>query len=108
MSPSDTDPLLLAGRLVIVVVSLFVLVLGVRVAVSRRFPVAWVRVARLPASQRSQPVRIGGSQALLGASLLIQQAPFLIPMPYLVGRALFAVALLLLVVAVGWFVLRRD
>ncbi|MGC1214061.1 MAG: Imm21 family immunity protein [Micromonospora sp.] len=36
MSPTDTDPLLLTGRLVIVVVSLFLLVFGVRVAVTRR------------------------------------------------------------------------
>ena len=35
----------MAGRLVIVVVSLFLLVLGVRIAVSRRFPRPWLRFA---------------------------------------------------------------
>ena len=107
MSPSDTDPLLLAGRLVIVVVSLFVLVLGVRVALSRRFP-AWLRFGRPTKSQPSQPVRIGGGVALVGASLLIQQAPFLIPTPFVLGAALFAVAMLLAATAAGWLVLRRD
>ncbi|MEH0820912.1 MULTISPECIES: hypothetical protein [unclassified Micromonospora] len=105
MSLSDTDPLLVAGRLVIVVASLFLLVFGVRTAVSRRFSRAWLRFARPTNSQRSQPVRIGGGQALLGASLLVQQAPFLIPMPHGLGTALFAAALLLAVAALGWFVL---
>ncbi|BCL15081.1 hypothetical protein [Micromonospora sagamiensis] len=108
MSVTDPDPLWIAVRLVVVVLSLGMVVFGVRVAVSRRFPVAWVRAARLPASQRSQPVRIGGGQALIGASLLLQQAPFLVPMPYPVGAALFVVALLLAAAGVGWFVLRRD
>ncbi|GAB3188117.1 hypothetical protein FHX75_12926 [Micromonospora palomenae] len=108
MSVSDPDPLWIAFRLVIVVLGLAMVVLGVRVAVSRRFPPAWIRVGRLPASQRSQPVRMGGGQALVGASLLIQQAPFLIPMPFPVGAALIVAALLLAGAAVGWFVLRRD
>ncbi|WP_406039096.1 hypothetical protein OG799_27625 [Micromonospora sp. NBC_00898] len=108
MSPSDPDPLLVAGRLVIVVISLFLLVFGVRTAVSRRFPRPWLRCARPTKSQRSQPVRIGGGQALVGASLLTQQAPFLIPMPFPVGAALFVVALLLAAAALGWSILRRD
>ncbi|PSK66522.1 hypothetical protein B0E53_01538 [Micromonospora sp. MH33] len=108
MSPTDTDPLLVAGRLVMVVLSLSLLVFGVRVAVTRRFPRAWLRFARLTKSQRSQPVRIGGGQALSGGSLLIQQAPFLIPMPHSLGTALFAVALLLAATALGWCILRRD
>ncbi|MER5332416.1 hypothetical protein [Micromonospora sp. NPDC002717] len=108
MSVTDPDPVWIALRLVIVVLSLAMFVFGVRVAMSRRFPVAWVRAVRMPARQRSQPVRMGGGQALLGASLLIQQAPFLIPMSYPVGAALFVVALLLAGAAAGWFVLRRD
>ncbi|MER7416827.1 hypothetical protein ABT346_08585 [Micromonospora peucetia] len=94
-------------RLLIVVVSLFLLVLGVRVAVSRRVPGAWSRFARLTESQRSQPVRLGGNVTLLGASLLVQQTPFLVPVPHPVGDALFAVALLLVVAAMVWFVLVR-
>ncbi|WP_200208772.1 hypothetical protein [Micromonospora coerulea] len=108
MRPSDTDLLLVAGRLLIVVISLFQLVVGVRVAVTRRFPRAWLRFAPLTKSHRSQPVRIGGGNALVGASLLVQQAALLIPMPHRLGTTLFAVALLLLVVAVGWLVVRRD
>ncbi|MET8906220.1 hypothetical protein [Micromonospora sp. NPDC004551] len=108
MSPTDADPLLVTGRLVIVVVSLFLLVFGARVAVTRRFPRAWVRFARPTKRQRSQPVRIGGGQAFMGASLLIQQAPPLVPMPHSLGTALFAVALLLAVTALGWVILRRD
>jgi hypothetical protein len=90
------------------VISLFLLVFGVRVAVTRRFPPAWLRFARLPKSQRSQPVRIGVGGALVGASLLIHQAPFLISMPKPVAAALFAVALLLTVTAAGWFALWRH
>jgi hypothetical protein len=108
MSLNDPDPVWIAVRLVIVVLSLAMIVLGGRVAVSRRFPSAWVRVARLTASQRSQPVRVGGGQALLGACLLVQQAPFLFPMPHLAGVILFVVALLLALTAVGWFVLLRH
>lgn len=107
MSVDDPEPVWIALPLVIVVLGLVFVILGVRVAVTRRFPLAWVRVARLPASQRSQPVRRGGFLALLGASMLVAQAPFLIPMPHSVGRALFAVTLLLLMSAAGWSVLLR-
>ncbi|MEU4779687.1 hypothetical protein [Micromonospora sp. NPDC023633] len=107
MSLSDPDPVWTAVRFVIVALSLAMIVFGVRVAVSRRFPSAWVRVARLTAGQQSQPVRLGGGQALLGACLLLQQAPFLIPMPFLAGLTLLVVALLLAVAGVGWFVLLR-
>lgn len=96
-----------AVRLVIVALSLAMIVFGIRVAVSRRIPVAWVRVARLTANQRSQPVRMGVCQALLGACLLVQQAPFLIPMPHPVGVALLVVSLLLALTAVGWFAVPR-
>ncbi|MEH0820707.1 MULTISPECIES: hypothetical protein [unclassified Micromonospora] len=105
MSPSDT--LLLTGRLVIVVVSLFVLVLGGSVAVSRRIPRAWLRFGHPTKSPRMQPVRLGGGLALVGASLLIQQAPFLIPMPLALRAALLAVAVLL-AAAAGWLFLRRG
>lgn len=108
MSLSDPDPLWVAGRLVIVVGGLFLLVFGVRTAVSRRFLRVWLRFACRTNSQRSQPVRFGGGQALLGASLLIQQAPFLIPMPHRLGTVLFVVALLLAVAALGWSVLVRQ
>ncbi|SCL38107.1 hypothetical protein GA0074692_4900 [Micromonospora pallida] len=108
MSVTDPDPFWIAFRLVIVALSLAMVVFGARVAASRRFPAAWIRVARLPASQRSQPVRIGGGQALIGASLLIQQAPFLVPMPFPVGFALLVVALLLAGASLGWYLLRRD
>ncbi|MEH0820708.1 MULTISPECIES: hypothetical protein [unclassified Micromonospora] len=107
MSVNDPDPVWIALRLVSVVLSVVMVIVGVRVAVSRRFPVAWVRAARLTASQRSQPVRRGGFCALLGAGLLAQQAPFLVPVPYAVGVALFAVSLLLIMTAAGWFALLR-
>jgi hypothetical protein len=108
MSVNDPDPFWIACHLVIVLLGLAMVVLGVRVAVSRRFPASWIRVARLPASHRSQPVRVGGGQALIGASLLIQQAPFLVPMPHPVGSALLVVALFLAGASLGWYVLRRD
>ncbi|MGB2570431.1 hypothetical protein ACPFP2_18565 [Micromonospora citrea] len=108
MSVNDPDPVWIAVRLVIVVLGFAMVVFGVRVAMSRRFPVAWVRAVRLPASQRSQPVRVGGGQALVGASLLIQQAPFLVPVSFPAGVALFGTALLFALAALGWFALRRD
>jgi hypothetical protein len=107
VSVDDPGPLWIAMRLVTVLLGLALVILGVRVTVTRRFPLAWVRIARPTASQRSQPVRGGGSLALLGASTLVAQAPFLIPMPHAVGRALFAVALLLAMSAAGGSVLLR-
>ncbi|MEH1057025.1 hypothetical protein V6U89_17705 [Micromonospora sp. CPCC 206171] len=107
MSLDGGDPIMIALRLVAVVLGLAAAALGVRVARSRRFPAAWVRLARLTPSQRSQPVRMGSAQAMIGAGLVVQQAPFLISMPFPVGRALFAVSLLLLVTAVGSFALLR-
>lgn len=97
-----------ALRLAAVAVGLASVVFGVRVATRRRFPPAWIRLARLTPSQRAQPVRLGSAQALIGASLLLQQAPFLIPMPYPVGVALFAVSLVLVLTAVGSFALLRQ
>ncbi|MFV2105424.1 hypothetical protein [Micromonospora sp. LOL_015] len=58
-------------------------------------------------SQRSHPIRNGGCQALIGAGLLIQQVPFLVPMPHWLGTALFVVALLVVFTALGWFALVR-
>ncbi|MBQ1027428.1 hypothetical protein [Micromonospora sp. C95] len=107
MTMDDPDPVWVALSGVSVILSLVVVVLGVRVAVTRTFPAFWVRVARLTTRQRGQPVRRGGFLALLGAGLLVQQAPLLLPVPLAVGRALFALALLLLVGAVGWFALLR-
>ncbi|WP_144127722.1 hypothetical protein [Catellatospora sichuanensis] len=107
MTVDDPEPVWVALRLVIVALGFVWVLLGVRVAVTRRFPMAWVRAARLTTSQRSQPIRLGGGVALLGASALLQQAPFLLPLPSAVGRALFAVALLLLMSAVGGHVLLR-
>ncbi|MEV2237578.1 hypothetical protein [Micromonospora sp. NPDC049891] len=107
MTIDDPDPVWVALRTVSVLLSLVVVVLGVRVAVTRRFPTVWVRVARLTESQRSEPLRRGGFLALLGASLLVQQVPLLAPVPVVAGRALFALALLLLMGAMGWFVLLR-
>ncbi|MFG1778647.1 hypothetical protein ACGFIR_02175 [Micromonospora sp. NPDC049051] len=101
MSVDDPDPVMIALRVAIVVLSLAWVVLGLRVATSRRFPAAWVRLARLTPSQQAQPVRLGGAQAMIGAGLLIQQAPFVIAVPYPVGVALFAVSLALLLTAVG-------
>ncbi|WP_405114767.1 hypothetical protein OG559_10655 [Micromonospora sp. NBC_01405] len=104
---SDPDPMLTAARLVLAVVNLFMVVFGVRIAVLRRPPLIWLRGARRTERQRSEPVRFGGGVALVNASLLLQQAPFLIPMPHVLGRALFAVALLLVVCAAGWYYLVR-
>ncbi|MFF4877172.1 hypothetical protein [Micromonospora sp. NPDC000668] len=42
---------------------------------------------------------MGIAQAVIGASLLVQQAPFFISMPRPLGRTLFAVSLLLLLTA---------
>ncbi|MET8120904.1 hypothetical protein [Micromonospora sp. NPDC005189] len=107
MSLYDEDPVTFALRVGVVVLSLGAVVLGVRVAVSRRFPAAWVRLARLKPGERSQPVQVGMAQAMIGAGLLVQQAPFFISMPLALGRALFAASLLLLLTAAGAFSLLR-
>ncbi|SCG62067.1 hypothetical protein GA0070614_3440 [Micromonospora coxensis] len=67
-----------------------------------------MRLARLTPRQRSRPVRAGGGAALIGASQLVQQVPFVVPMPYPAKVTLFVVALLLLAAAPAWYVLRRD
>ncbi|WP_406077728.1 hypothetical protein [Micromonospora sp. NBC_00858] len=51
---------------------------------------------------------MGIAQAVIGTSLLVQQAPFFISMPLPLGRTLFAVSLLLLLTAAaGAFSLLR-
>lgn len=100
------DPVMVALRLVALILGLALLTLGIRVAVSRRIPRAWIRVARLTARQQAQPVGMGIGQALVGASLLVQQAPFLFSVPYPVGVALLAVSLLLFLIALGLFARR--
>ncbi|MEU9824993.1 hypothetical protein [Micromonospora chersina] len=107
MSPYDEDPVTIALRVGVVVLGLGAVVLGVRVAVTRRFPAAWVRLARLKPGERSQPEQVGIAQAMIGTGLLIPQAPFFISMPLPLGRALFAVSLLLLLTATGAFSLLR-
>ncbi|MEV4479897.1 hypothetical protein [Micromonospora coxensis] len=107
MSLDDGDPVLIALSLAAVVLGLAWVVLGVRVAVSRRFPAVWIRLARLTPSHRAHPVRMGCAQAMSGAGLVAFGATFLIPMPYTVGVALLAVYLLLLLTAAGSVVLLR-
>ncbi|MBM0224410.1 hypothetical protein [Micromonospora sp. ATA51] len=108
MSLNDADPVLVAVRLVVAVISLGLLVFGVRVAVTRQLPRKQIHFGRSTAEQRPQPVRIGGGVALAGASLLIQQVASLISIPSALELALLGVALVLFVTAVGWFALRRD
>ena len=108
MSLNDADPVLVAVRLVVAVISLVLLVFGVRAAVTRQLPRRQIHYGRSTAEQRLQPVRIGGGVALVGAGLLIQQVASLISMPSALGLALVGVALVLFVIAVGWFALRRD
>ncbi|WP_141714708.1 hypothetical protein [Micromonospora mirobrigensis] len=107
MSVDDPDPVALALRLVLVALGFGLVLIGGRVAVTRRFPVAWVRVAHLTAAQRSEPVRWGGTVALIGAGVLVQQVPSLASVPHPVGSVLFAVALLLVLGALGWWTLVR-
>ncbi|AYF30538.1 MULTISPECIES: hypothetical protein [Micromonospora] len=107
MSLDDGDPVLTGLSLAAVVLGLAWVVLGVRVAVSRRFPAVWIRLARPTPSQRAQPVRMGCAQAMSGAGLVGFGATFLIPMPYPVGVALIAVYLLLLLTAAGSVALLR-
>ncbi|MEW2386229.1 hypothetical protein AB0873_29690 [Micromonospora sp. NPDC047707] len=107
MSPDVEGPVMIALRLVVVVLGLASVGLGLRVAVSRKFPAAWIRLARPTPNQRAQPLRMGSSQAMIGAGLVVQQAPFLIPLSFAVGVALFAVSLLLLLTAAGSLALLR-
>ena len=108
MTLSETDPVLLAVHLVVVVMSLALVVFGVRAAVTRQLPRRQLRFGRPTAEQQPQPVRTGGGVALFGASLFIQQVVPLISMPFAVGLGLLGLSLVLLVTAVGWFALRRD
>ncbi|MER7888888.1 hypothetical protein ABTX15_03590 [Micromonospora sp. NPDC094482] len=108
MSPSDTEPVLVAVRLVVAVVSLALLVFGLRAVILRRLPRRRFGFGRLSAEQRAQPVRIGGGVALVAAGLLVQQVASLVALPFAIKLCLFGVALVLFVTAVGWFALRHD
>jgi len=107
MSVSDTDPVWLAARLVIVVGGLLLVALGVRTAVTGRSPLSRFRFVGPTSRQRAEPVRNGGCQALIGASVLIQQVPYLVPMPHGLGVALFGLALLVVLAGLGWFIMVR-
>ncbi|MEV4211861.1 hypothetical protein [Micromonospora sp. NPDC049662] len=107
MSLDDGDPVLIAVSLAAVVLGLAWAVLGARVALSRRFPAAWVRLVRPTPIQRARPVRMGCAQVMSGAGLVAYGATFLVPMPYPVGVALIAVFLLLLLSAAGSVALLR-
>lgn len=107
MSLSDTDPVWLAARLVIVVGGLLLVALGVRTAVTGRSPLSRVRFVGPTSHQRAQPIRNGGCQALIGTSALIQQVPYLFPMPHWLGVALFGAALLVVLAGLGWFIIVR-
>lgn len=104
-----TDPVSVVLRLVLAVVSLFLLVFGTRVAVTRRFPrPRLLRFGDPETNPRPQPVRIGGTIAFVGASLLMQQTWFLLPVPRPVQGALSLAAVLAILAGTGWFVARRD
>ncbi|MEU6203035.1 hypothetical protein ABZ814_05535 [Micromonospora musae] len=103
-----SDTVLLSIRVVIAVVSLAVLLTGVRIAVTRRFPRPRLRLGRPPTGRRPQPVRVGGGVALVAASLLVQQAAQLLPVSRPVGIAMSLAALVIAIVGVGWFAVRRD
>ncbi|MEU0546935.1 hypothetical protein [Micromonospora sp. NPDC005979] len=107
MSLDDGEPVLIALSLAAVVLGLAWAVLGARVAVSRRFPTAWIRLVRPTPIQRARPVRMGCAQVMSGAGLVAYGATFLVPMPYAVGVALIAVFLLLLLTAAGSVALLR-
>ncbi|MGR6316614.1 hypothetical protein Q2K19_09970 [Micromonospora soli] len=108
MSVFDDGTVLGLLRLLIVVLSLFLIGVGIRTAVTRQVPPLWLRFARPGRTARTQPVRIGGGVALVGASLLLQQVPFLIQMPHALAGTLLMVALALVITAMGWLLLRRD
>lgn len=96
----DWDPAMIVLHVAVVLLGLASLLLGLRVVRSRRFPAAWIRLARLTPEQQAQPVRLGGGQALIGAALLAQQAPFVISMPAPLRMTLFAVSVALLLAAI--------
>lgn len=104
---SDTDPVWSAARLAIVVAALHLVALGVRTAVTGRSPLSRFRFVGPTGRQRAQPIRNGGCQALIGASVLIQQVPYLVPMPHGLGVALFGLALLVIPAGLGWFIIVR-
>lgn len=104
----DANSVLVAFRLVLVISFVLLFVLGVRLAVSRRFPVTWARPVRRTESQQSRQVRVGVGVMLLAASVLILEGTSLIPMPFLISGILLAVAMLIAVAALAWFVVSRE
>jgi hypothetical protein len=104
----DDGPVSATLTLVIVALSLLGIALGVRTAVTRRFPPVWVRFARPDRTALTQPVRIGGSRALFGGALLMQQMPHVVRMPFPVATAFLLAALAVLVTGMGWLWLRKD
>ncbi|MFE9193500.1 hypothetical protein ACFYL6_28270 [Micromonospora sp. NPDC007208] len=104
----DANSVLVAFRLVLVIFFLLLFVLGVRLAVSRRFPVTWARPVHPTESQQPRQVRVGVGVMLVAASLLILEGTSLIPMPFLISGILLAVAMLVAVAALAWFVVWRE
>jgi len=104
----DANSVLVAFRLVLVIFFFLLFVFGVRLAVSRRFPVTWARPAHPTESQQSRQVRVGVGVMLVAASLLILEGTSLIPMPFLISGILLAVAMLVAVAALAWFVVSRE
>ncbi|MEV0806515.1 hypothetical protein [Micromonospora sp. NPDC050200] len=105
---SDANSVVVAFRLVLVVFNFLLFVFGVRLAVSQRFPITWARPAHPTESRQSRRVRVGVGVALVAASSLILEATSLIPMPFLISGILLAVALLVALGALGWFVVSRE
>ncbi|MFI7430173.1 hypothetical protein ACIBPB_24530 [Micromonospora sp. NPDC049836] len=105
---SDANELLVAFRLGLVIFFVLLFVFGVRLAVSRRFPVTWARPAHPTESELSRRVRGGVGVLLVAASGLIVAATSLIPMPNLIAGMLGVAVLLVALAALRWFVVSRE
>jgi hypothetical protein len=105
----DTTPVWVALNLVWAVVGLSALAFGLRLAVTRRVPRLLLRLG-VPEEVRPPPqfVRHGGSLAFYAAGLLLLQAAFLLPVPRPARLALSGAAILLNLVGIGWWAVRRD
>ncbi|MFI6242447.1 hypothetical protein ACIBEF_21500 [Micromonospora sp. NPDC050795] len=104
----DANSVLVAFRLVLVVFFLLLFALGVRLTVSRRFPITWARPAHPTESQQSRRVRVGVGVMLVATSVLILESTSLVPMPFLISGILLAVAILVAVAALAWLVISRE
>ncbi|MCX4390476.1 hypothetical protein OG777_26625 [Micromonospora peucetia] len=104
----DANSVLVVFRLLLVIFFFLLFVLGVRLAVSRRFPVTWARPAHPTEIQQSRQVRVGVGVMLVAASQLILEGTSLIPMPFLISGILLAVAMLVAVAVLAWFVVSRE